>query len=97
MFTVTPVTTNLMVLSFLSQKANSLPMDGLAFCKSMLIVPNHLLFQAARMLLECLNVSKGLAVWSSKNQKMTNFSLDFEDCFKDGCNICLFPDTCNLP
>lgn len=59
MFTVTPVTTNLMVLSFLSQKANRLPMDGLAFCKSMLIVPNHLLFQAARMLLECFECFKG--------------------------------------
>lgn len=59
----------------------------------MLIVFNYLLFQAARM------CSKGTCytVFQGPEEKITSFSLDFEDCFKDGCNICLSPGTCNLP
>lgn len=70
-----------------------LAMDGLAFCKSMLIAPNYLIFQADKI---CFKGTCSM-VFQEPEVKMTSFSLDFGNCFKDGCNICLFPGTCNLP
>lgn len=91
MFIAAPVAINLIIFFIIESK--QVGHGWFSFRKSMLTVINYLLFQAARM---CF---KGICyvVFQGTKEKMTSFSLNFSDSFKDGCNICLSPGTCDLP
>lgn len=83
----------LFYLFFLITESKEVGHGWFTFCKSMLIVLNYLLFQAARI---CFKGTYYM-VFQGPEKKITSFSLDFEDCFKDGCNIRLSPVPVTCP